>query len=61
MCTCCAEELHSECDPTESEVKQTLTEKTGMKQEPLITRLDSETLKGDKLFQQQGEPNSPLR
>lgn len=31
-----------------------------MKQEPLITRLDSERLKGDKLFQQQGETNFAL-
>lgn len=60
VCTCCEEELDSECDPTESEVKHTLTEKSGMKQQPLIMRLDSERLKGDKLFQPQGEPNSAL-
>lgn len=60
MCTCCEEELDSHCDLTESEVKHTLTEKSGMKQEPLITRLDSERLKGNKLFQHQGETNSVL-
>lgn len=61
MCTCCEEELDSECDSTETEVKHTLIEKSGIKQEPLITRLDLERLKGDKLFQQQeGEPNSAL-
>lgn len=60
MCTCCEEEQDSECDRTESEVRHTLAEKSGMKKEPLITRLDSERLKGDKLFQKQGEPNSDL-
>lgn len=60
VCTCCEEELDSECDPTKSEVKHTLTEKSGMKQEPLITGLDSERLKGDKLLQQQVELNSAL-
>lgn len=61
MCTCWEEELDSECDPTQSEVKHTLTEKSGIKQEPLTTRLDSERLQRDKLFQEQeGEPNSAL-
>lgn len=47
MCNCCDEDLDSECDPTESEVRHTLREKSVMKQEPLITRFDSERLKGD--------------
>lgn len=60
VCTCCDEDLNSECDPTESEVRHTLREKSVLKQEPLITRFDSERLKGHKLFQQEGEPNSAL-
>lgn len=59
MCTCCDEDLDSECDPTESEVRHTLREKSVMKQEPPITRFDSERLKRDKLFQQE-EPNPAL-
>lgn len=51
MYTCCDEELVSEGDPTESEVRHTLREKSVTKQEPPTTRFDSDRLKGDKLFQ----------
>lgn len=59
MCTCCNEDLDSECGPTESEVRHTIREKSVMKQGPPITRFDSGRLKGDKLFQKE-EPSSAL-